>query len=110
MGVHVAHQYLVLVATDQVPNVGQLQAAHPGAEGQVHHHHHQRFRAFAKAQQDCAATFRARQRMVFDRPRFQSTEHAIAVLGQPAEVAIELLIPVREGAEVGQVFDLIDVA
>lgn len=48
--------------------------------------------------------------MVFNRRRFQTTEHAIAVLSESAEVAIELLIPVGEGAELGQMFHLIDVA
>ena len=32
------------------------------------------------------------------------------MLSESAEVAIELLIPVGESAELGQVFDLIDVA
>ncbi|MNW66049.1 hypothetical protein D3C74_444860 [compost metagenome] len=87
-----------------------MQAARPGAQRQVHHDHHPRFRAFAEPYQNGSATLWPRQRMIFNRPRAQSAEHAVAVLGQATEIAIELLIPVREGAELGKVFDLIDVA
>ncbi|MNL35816.1 hypothetical protein D3C87_1578660 [compost metagenome] len=110
MGVHVAHQYLMLVVANQLADVGQLQAARPGAQRQVHHDHHQRFRAFAEPYQNGSATLWPRQRMIFNRPRAQSAEHAVAVLGQATEIAIELLIPVGKGTEMGQVFDLIDVA
>src|SRR5690606_22548985 len=48
--------------------------------------------------------------MIFQRLRFEPAEHAVAVLGEPAQVAVELLIPVGEGAELGQMLDLIDVA
>ena len=48
--------------------------------------------------------------MIFNRRRTQPAEHAIAVLGQATQIAIELLIPVREFALLGQVLDLIDVA
>ena len=85
-------------------------AAGAGTQCQVHHDHHQRFRTFAETDQDRSATLGSRQRMIFNRPRAQAAEHAIAVLAEATEVAIELLIPVREGAELGQVFDLIDVA
>ncbi|MNT11806.1 hypothetical protein D3C72_1467060 [compost metagenome] len=110
MGVHVAHQHLMLVVADQLADVGQLQTACPGAQRQVHHDHHQRFRAFAEPYQNGSATLWSRQRMILNCPRTQSAEHAIAVLGQATEITIELLIPVGKGAELGQVFDLIDVA
>ncbi|MNP71155.1 hypothetical protein D3C76_1675000 [compost metagenome] len=100
----------MLVATDQLADVRQLQAAGTSTECQVHHDHHQRFRAFTETYQYRPATFRSWQRMVLDCPRPQAAEHAVAVLAQATEIAIELLIPVREGAELGQVFDLIDVA
>src|SRR5207253_11403380 len=53
---------------------------------------------------------RTRQWMIFDNPRTQAAEHTIAVLPQATEIAFELLIPVRKGAELGQVLDLVGVA
>ncbi|MNI20783.1 hypothetical protein D3C73_742790 [compost metagenome] len=82
MGVHVAHQYLVFVVANQIADIGQLQAARPGAQCQVHHDDHQCFRAFAEPYQNGSAPLWARQRMIFNGPRAQSAEHAIAVLGQ----------------------------
>ena len=48
--------------------------------------------------------------MIFNRRRAQPAKHTIAVLGQATQIAIELLIPVREFALLGQVFNLVDVA
>ena len=59
---------------------------------------------------NASATLGPRQRMIFNRPRAQAAEHAIAVLAEATEIAIELLIPVGEGTELRQVFNLIDVA
>lgn len=39
----------------------------------------------------------------------EAAEHAVAVLGETPEVAVELLVPVRKCPELGQMFDLIDV-
>ncbi|MDT4856088.1 hypothetical protein FQZ97_904640 [compost metagenome] len=110
MGVHVAHQDLMPVAADQFADIGQLAGAGTGSERQVHHHHHDGVLAFADAQQHRAAAAGARQRVILQQAGTQPAEHAIAVLGQMAKIAIELLVPVGEGAEVGQVFDLVDIA
>ncbi|MNP51575.1 hypothetical protein D3C76_1459080 [compost metagenome] len=76
----------------------------------MHHDHHQRFRAFAEAHQNRSATLWPRQRVIFNRPWAQPAEHTITVLTQTTEITVELLIPVGKGAELGQVFNLIDVA
>jgi len=110
VGVHVAHQHLVLVPANQFADVGQLQATRPRPERQVHHHHDEGLRAFAETYQNCPATLGPRQRMIFNRPGAQAAEHAITVLAEATEIAIELLVPVGEGPELGQVFDLVDVA
>src|SRR5690606_8469147 len=70
----------------------------------------QRVLAFAEAKQDGPAPGWPGQRMIFQRLRFESAEHAVAVLAEATEVAVELLIPVWKGAELGQMLDLIDVA
>ena len=96
---------------DPAPGVVRhLPSAGARPKGQVHHHHHQRVGTFAKAQQDRPATARARQWMIFQHPRMQARQHTIAVLGEMAEVAIELLIPIGKRAQLGQVFHLVDVA
>lgn len=46
--------------------------------------------------------------MIFQRHRFNPAEQAIAVLGQLAQVAIDLVIPVRKVPLQGEVFRLID--
>ena len=48
--------------------------------------------------------------MVFQPLRFQSTQHAVAVLSEASQVAVELLVPVRKSAELRQMLDLIDIA
>ncbi|MNF93680.1 hypothetical protein D3C84_763640 [compost metagenome] len=110
MGVHVAHQHLVAIAADQFTDIGQLAGAGACAQGQVHDHHHQRLRPFAETQQDRPAPWRAGQWMVLQALRLQAAEHAVAVLGQAAEVAVELLVPEGKGGEFGQVLDLVDEA
>ena len=110
MGVHVTHEHLVLVVTNQFTHVGQLQVARTPPEGQVHHHHHQGFRAFAKTHKDRPAPFGAWQGVIFNSRGFEAAEYAIAVLRQSPQVAVELLIPVREGAQLSQVFHLVDIA
>ncbi|MNC74359.1 hypothetical protein D3C75_1256970 [compost metagenome] len=76
----------------------------------MHHHHDQRVFTFAEAHQDGTATGRAGQGVVFKLLGFEAAEHTVAVLGESAKVAIELLVPVGEGTQLGQVFDLVDVA
>ena len=110
MGVHVAHQHVMAVVLQQLADIGELAGTGPRAEGQVHHHHRQRVPAFAEAHEDRAATGRAGQRVVFQGSGLQAAEQAVAVLGNAPEVAIELLVPVGEGTELGQVLDLVDVA
>ncbi|MNE24137.1 hypothetical protein D3C80_1174180 [compost metagenome] len=110
MGVHVAHQNLMAVTPNQLADVGQLQGTGLGAQRQVHHDHHQRVFAFTETHQDRATASRAGQGVIFKQLRLEAAEYAIAVLGKTTEVTVELLVPVGEGAELGQVFDLIDVA
>ncbi|MNN94641.1 hypothetical protein D3C81_2133040 [compost metagenome] len=76
----------------------------------MHHHHDQRIFTLAETHQDCTATGRAGQRVVFKVLRLETAEHAVAVLGKAPKVAIELLVPIGEGTQVSQVFDLVDVA
>ena len=47
--------------------------------------------------------------MVFQQAGAIAAEHTITVLGEMPHVAIELLIPVREGSQVRQVLDLVEV-
>src|SRR5471032_817911 len=110
VGVHVAHQYLMAITANKIANVGKLAGTRSSAQCQMHHDYHQRISAFAKTNQNGAAASRPGQWMVFYRPWAQAAEHAVAVLAKMPEVAIELLIPVRERPELGKVFDLIDVA
>ncbi|MNN18541.1 hypothetical protein D3C81_1317530 [compost metagenome] len=110
MGVHVAHQHLVTVTANQLADVAQLQGAGLGAKCQVHHHHDQRIFTLAKTHQDRTTPGRAGQRVIFEQLRLQAAEHAIAVLGETPEVAVELLVPVGEGPQMSQVLDLIYIA
>ena len=110
VGVHVAHQHLMLIATNQLANIGQLPGTGFRPQRQMHDYHHQCVRAFAKTYQNRTATRRPGQGMILNHGRAQSAEQAIAVLGQTPEIAIELLIPVGEFALLGKILDLIDVA
>ena len=92
MGVHVTHEHLVLVVANQFTHVGQLQVARTPPEGQVHHHHHQGFRAFAKTHKDRPAPFGAWQGVIFDSRGFEAAEYAIAVLRQAPQVAVEFIL------------------
>src|SRR5690606_37767149 len=65
---------------------------------------------FANTHEDSAPPGRSGQRMILQQGRSQAAEHAVAVLGETPEIAVELLIPVGKRALLGQVFDLIDVA
>jgi len=47
--------------------------------------------------------------VIFQALWFEPAEDAVAVLGETPEIAIELLIPVGKGAQMGEVLDLIDV-
>ncbi|RMQ30608.1 hypothetical protein ALQ06_05813 [Pseudomonas syringae pv. berberidis] len=47
---------------------------------------------------------------MFDLGRTQAAQYTVAVLGKASEVAIELLIPERETAQLGEMLDLIDEA
>ncbi|MNH26108.1 hypothetical protein D3C79_861390 [compost metagenome] len=109
MGVHVAHQDLMAVSTDQFTDVGKLAGAGPGTKRKMHHDHDQRVLAFAEAHQDRTAAGGTGQRMIFQHMRLEAAEHPIAVLGEMPKVAVELLVPVREAPQLGQVLHLIDV-
>ncbi|MNJ44563.1 hypothetical protein D3C77_396190 [compost metagenome] len=109
VGVHVAHQHLMAVTADQLTDVGQLQGAGLGTQGQVHHDYYQRIFAFAKTHQDRTATGRTGQGVIFEQLGLESAEDAVAVLGKAPEVTIELLIPVGEGTQLGQVLYLIHI-
>ncbi|MNN70073.1 hypothetical protein D3C81_1859030 [compost metagenome] len=109
MGVHVAHQDLMAVSTDQFTDVGELASAGFGTKRKMHHDHDQRVLSFTEAHQDRTATRGTGQRMIFQQMRLEAAEHAIAVLGEMPKVAVELLVPVREAPQLGQVLHLIDV-
>ena len=98
------------VAANQLTDVAQLQGTRPGAKGQVHHDHDQRILTLAKTHQDRTSTGRAGQRVIFEALWLEAAEHAIAVLGKTPEVAVELLVPIREGTQLGQMLHLVDVA
>src|SRR5690606_19983434 len=109
MGVHVAHQHLVTVAANQLSDIGQLTAPGTTAQREMHDHHHQGIFALAELEQNCATPRLARQRMILKPWRLQAAEYAGAVLGEAAKGAVELLIPVAKGTQLGQMLYLIDI-
>src|SRR3990167_791638 len=110
VGIHITHQHLMPIVADQFADIGQLTGTGARPQGQVHHHHHNGLGPFAETHQNRAPAGRPRQWVIFQQGRAQTTEDAIAVLGKTPEIAVELLVPVGEGPQMGQVFDLIDVA
>src|SRR3990167_2011076 len=110
VGIHITHQHLMPIVADQFADIGQLTGTGARPQGQVHHHHHNGLGPLAETHQNRAPAGRPRQWVIFQQGRAQTTEDAIAVLGKTPEIAVELLVPVGEGPQMGQVFDLIDVA
>ena len=74
----------------------------------MHHHHSHRIRA---PRQDATTSRRDQVARAADGLPSGSGANdrapTIAVLGQAAEVTVELLIPIREGTKTGEVLDLI---
>ncbi|MNM72197.1 hypothetical protein D3C81_838850 [compost metagenome] len=109
VGVHVAHQHLMAIAADQFADVGELQRTGLGTQRKVHHYHYQRIFAFTESHQNRSPPSWAGQGVIFKQLWLETAEHTVAVLGKAPEVAVELLIPIGESTELGQVFDLVDV-